>query len=308
MGEGGSGYFTVSTTDFFFPLVEDPYTQGRIAACNVLSDMYAVGATRVDTVLMLLAACLDMVEVERDVVTVHMMRGFSDCVREAGSRVTGGQTVLNPWPIIGGVAISVLREEEFIRPEGVQAGHVLLCTKPLGTQVAVNVWQWRERPEKWAKIAHIMDVDRAARAYDKACVSMCTLNRVGAQLMHTFGASGATDITGFGLLGHAQNLAEHAHAHVDVEIHTLPVIADMLAVEEAIGHTFKLRAGRSAETSGGLLIALPPAAVDAFITAYKHERRRADAEFACDDAWIVGRVVAGSGTARIADDAAIIHV
>ena len=83
----------ISTTDFFFPLVEDPYEQGRIACCNVLSDMYALGVVDVDNVLMLIAASLDMPQKMREICTRHMMRGFCDQAKAAGTAVTGGQSV-----------------------------------------------------------------------------------------------------------------------------------------------------------------------------------------------------------------------
>jgi len=94
----------ISTTDFFYPLVEDPYFQGRIACCNTLSDLYAMGITRVDHILMILGVSLMMNEEQREIVTREMMRGFNDCATEAGTLVTGGQSVMNPWPMIGGVA------------------------------------------------------------------------------------------------------------------------------------------------------------------------------------------------------------
>jgi len=81
----------ISTIDFFYPLVEDPYMQGRIACCNVLSDIYAMGVDRpVDHMLMVLGISLEMNDAEREVVTREMMRGFDDCAREAGTAVTGG--------------------------------------------------------------------------------------------------------------------------------------------------------------------------------------------------------------------------
>ena len=94
-------FFVVSTTDFFYPLVEDPYLQGRVGAANVLSDMYALGVVHIDNVLMILAASLDIDEKSRNIVTRNMMKGFSDCCKLANTDVTGGQSVLNPWPIIG---------------------------------------------------------------------------------------------------------------------------------------------------------------------------------------------------------------
>lgn len=103
----------VSTIDFFYPLVEDPYLQGRIGCANVLSDIYAMGTSRVDHMLMVLAVSLDMDEKEREVITREMIRGFNDTAEEAGTTVTGGQSILNPWPIIGGVANTVVNKVSF---------------------------------------------------------------------------------------------------------------------------------------------------------------------------------------------------
>lgn len=111
----GQDLYLVSTTDFFFPSVEDPYVQGKIACANVLSDAYAMGVTEVDTMLMILGVCRDMSEKERDVVTTQMIRGFNDLAHQAQTNVTGGQTVMNPWPIVGGVAMSVRSGESFGR-------------------------------------------------------------------------------------------------------------------------------------------------------------------------------------------------
>lgn len=287
------GVLCISTTDFFYPLVEDPYAQGRIAAANVLSDLYSNGVVEVDTMLMLLAVSSDMAAEERDVVTAAMIKGFNDACLSAGTSVTGGQTVSNPWPILGGVATALVREEEIVRPEGAQPGDVLVLTKPLGTQVCVNVWQWRPSvsagggaglPGKhWPKLAGCMDVAAAGEAFDVATESMQRLNRAGARLMHVHGARACTDVTGFGLLGHARNLATHSARPLHLHIHTLPVIQGMAAVDDALGGMFKLRAGLSAETSGGLLVALPSlAAAEAFIA----DLREADGA----PAWVVGEV------------------
>ena len=123
----------ISTTDFFYPLVEDPYMQGRIACCNVLSDVYAMGIPRVDHMLMILAVSMKMEESEREIVTREMIKGFNDCCIEARTMVTGGQSIRNPWPIIGGVANTMCNEDEYIKPNFAKAGDVLLLTKPLGT-------------------------------------------------------------------------------------------------------------------------------------------------------------------------------
>ena len=148
-----SGLSLVQTTDFFYPLVEDPYMQGKIACANVLSDLYAMGVTECDNMLMLLAVSTKMTEKERDVVVPLIMRGFKDCALEAGTTVTGGQTVMNPWCTIGGVATTIcqvkcnrnidvclpstysFQPNEFIIPDSAVVGDVLVLTKPLGTQV-----------------------------------------------------------------------------------------------------------------------------------------------------------------------------
>eukprot|EP01116_Phalansterium_solitarium_P015402 TRINITY_DN339_c1_g1_i2.p2 TRINITY_DN339_c1_g1~~TRINITY_DN339_c1_g1_i2.p2 ORF type:complete len:310 (-),score=146.83 TRINITY_DN339_c1_g1_i2:342-1271(-) len=280
-----AGVSMISTTDFFYPLVDDPYMQGRIACANVLSDLYAMGVVDCDTLLMLLAASTDMEAEERHIVTKLMMRGFNDAALEAGTKVTGGQTVLNPWPIIGGVATSFSFAHEFIRPEQAVAGDVLVLTKPLGTQVAVNVNQWRYIDDKWLRVDALMTKQDAEDAYEAAMRSMARLNRNAARLMHQFGAHGATDVTGFGILGHARNLAKNQLQPVRFEIDTLPIIRHMRAVEQKV-NIFKLLAGLSAETSGGLLVCLPAAAAAAFCQALQ----QLDGE----PAWIIGRVVAST--------------
>lgn len=108
------GLSLVQTTDFFYPLVDDPYVQGKIACANVLSDLYAMGVAECDNMLMLLGVSTDMTAKEREVVTSLMIKGFNDLAEEAGTSVNGGQSVLNPWYIIGGVATSVVAADEFI--------------------------------------------------------------------------------------------------------------------------------------------------------------------------------------------------
>jgi selenide,water dikinase len=131
------GLCLVQTTDFFYPLVDDPYMMGKIACANVLSDLYAMGVTECDNMLMLLGVSTKMTEKERDVVIPLIMRGFKDSALEAGTTVTGGQTVVNPWCTIGGVATTVCQPNEYIVPDNAVVGDVLVLTKPLGTQVRI---------------------------------------------------------------------------------------------------------------------------------------------------------------------------
>ncbi|KAF4532295.1 hypothetical protein B566_EDAN010796 [Ephemera danica] len=246
------GLSLVQTTDFFYPLVDDPYMMGKIACANVLSDLYAMGVTECDNMLMLLAVSTKMTEKERDVVVPLMMRGFKDSALEAGTTVTGGQTVVNPWCTIGGVASTVCQPNEYIVPDNAVVGDVLVLTKPLGTQVAVSGHTWLDQPDP-------------------------------ARLMHKYNAHGATDVTGFGLLGHAQNLARHQKNEVSFVIHNLPVIAKMAAVAKACGNMFQLLQGHSPETSD----------------IEKQEGYQA---------WIIGIVEKGTRTARIIDKPRVIEV
>ena len=289
-----------STIDFFFPLVEDPYMQGRIACANVLSDMYALGVVDVDNMLMVLGVARAIKDKRvRDIVTRQMIAGFSDLAREAGSEVTGGQTVINPWAIIGGVAKSIVKRGDYILPRSAVVGDVLVLTKALGTQVAVNVQQWRGSEADWERVKDLLTQEEAEAAYLQAQASMARLNKTGAILMHKHGAHAATDVTGFGLLGHANNLASNQDADVSLLIDTLPVIKYMTAVADRFDF-FRLKAGYSAETSGGLLICLPADKADAFIADIL--------ELDGEPAWIVGRVVDGDKTASIVDSPKIVEV
>lgn len=294
------GLSLVQTTDFFYPLVEDPYMQGKIACANVLSDLFAMGVTECDNMLMLLGVSTKMTEKERDVVVPLMMRGFKDCATEAGSTVTGGQTVMNPWLTIGGVATTVCQPNEFIVPDNAMVGDVLVLTKPLGTQVAVNAHQWLDIPERWNRIKLCVSEEDVRKAYLRAMDSMARLNRIAARLMHKYNAHGATDVTGFGLLGHAQNLAANQKNEVAFVIHNLPIIAKMAAVAKACGNMFQLGQGLSAETSGGLLIALPREQAAAYCKDIEKQEGY--------QAWIIGIVEKGSRTARIIDKPRIIEV
>jgi len=290
------------TTDFFYPLVDDPYMQGRIACANVLSDLYAMGVVRCHNMLMLLAVSRQMTDQQRDVVIPLIMRGFQDTAREAGCLVTGGQTVLNPWVLVGGVASSVCRTQEIIMPDGAQPGQVLVLTKPLGTQLAVNAHQWlQEKGEKWDKISGQVTEAEVVSLYRAATLSMARLNLTAARLMHKYGATAATDVTGFGLLGHARNLAAAQTAGVELTITRLPLLRGAAALARGAGAAFQLVQGFSAETSGGLLLSLGEAAAAEFCAEIEQ------LEPGCP-AWVVGRVGAGRGSASIVQDPVILEV
>lgn len=292
----------VATTDFFYPLVYDPELQGRIGAANVLSDMYAMGVSNVDSMLMILAVSLEMETKAQDIVTRLLIKGFSDTCKEAGLDVSGGQTVKNPWPIVGGVAQSICKDSDFIMPVNAKAGDLLVLTKPLGTQVAVNMFQWyKQQTRQWTEdLEGKFTAEDAALAFDKACESMARLNKNGAALMVKHNVHAATDVTGFGLLGHAQNLAENQEAKVNFIFDKLPIIKNMVEVDAMLGKMFKIREGWSAETSGGLLACIPAENAQTFID----EVMAADGQ----PAWIVGRVVEGNNSVEFAEGLQVIEV
>jgi len=290
--------YLVSTTDFFYPLLEDPYAQGKIACANVLSDMYAMGVVDVDSMLMLLAVSMDMPPATGSIVSQHLIRGFNDLAREAETEVVGGQTVKNPWPIIGGVAKAICKLEDIIMPVSAVAGDVIILTKPLGTQVAVNLKQWMRDDQKWSTVSDIITKPEAQRAYQISQRSMCRLNRNAAKLMHKYGAHAATDVTGFGIQGHMNNLASNQNARVSFRIHTLPVISGMARVSQALG-MFRLLGGFSAETSGGLLVCLPQQNAIPFCKELE--------ELDGWPAWIIGDVVEGDNTASIIDSPKVVE-
>lgn len=231
-------------------------------------------------------------------VTTLLIKGFNDCAEEAGTSVTGGQTVLNPWPIIGGTASATVTEADMIRPGGARPGDMVVLTKPLGTQLAVNAKQWTRSTDKWwPKIRDVITVEQVDAAFADASRSMSHLNRTAARLMRSFGARGATDVTGFGPIGHLSNLAEHSDEHVRIVLERMPVLRGMLAVEDAVGGMFGLRTGRSAETSGGLMIVLPPDQVDGFIAAMARE------DTLGWPVWVVGRVEASEDRTAVLAEA-----
>ncbi|XP_030379724.1 selenide, water dikinase-like [Scaptodrosophila lebanonensis] len=281
----------VQTTDLCYPIIDDPYMMGKIASANVLSDLYAMGVTECDNMLMLVGVSTKMKERERDVIMPLIYRGFSDSALEAGTNISGGHTTINPWCTIGGVASSVCRRNEFIVPDNVMVGDVIVLTKPVGTQVALAAYNWIDKPKLWRRIKKFMSEEMVRKTYFQAVNSMARLNRTAARLMHKYNAHGATDITGFGLLGHAQTLAARQKQEVAFVIHNLPVFGLLAEVAKSSRGVFELIEGLSPETSGGLLICLPREQANAYCKEIlKEEGHRA---------WIIGFVERGNRTARI---------
>lgn len=294
----------VQTTDFFYPLIDDPYTMGWITCCNVLSDLYAMGVVHCDNMLLLLGVAQEMSVKEREVAVQALIEGFRDCALEAGTTINGGQTVLSPWLMVGGVATAVCTEAEYIMPNKAEKGDVLVLTKPLGTQVAVAVRQWMlDNHTFWREtLVSTISVDEVESLFHAAAMSMSHLNKAAAQLMHKYQAHGCTDVTGFGLLGHAENLVKFQnHEKIAFKIHSMPCLAGCVKISTALNDRFKLMKGFSAETSGGLLIVLPADRAQEFCAELT--------ELQGVPAWIIGEVIeADSKTAFLVEKPNFIEI
>ena len=278
----------VVTVDFFTPIVDDPYAFGAIAAANSLSDAYAMGARPI--LGLNVAALSGKVPLE---VSATILRGGAEKALEAGIPVAGGHTIADDEPKYGLVVLGTIDPRHLTRKSGARPGDRLLLTKPLGSGV-VTTAAMRDR-------ATAGEVEAATR-------SMMRLNAEAAALAREHGATAVTDVTGFGLFGHASELAQASAVGLEIRYGSLPWLPGAERLGELwlypggagsnrahFGPGVELapeladwqqQIGFSPETSGGLLIALPAAAAEAALRAAT-ERGLEAAE--------IGSVVTGSG-------------
>ncbi len=283
----------VQSVDFFTPVVDDPRTFGRIAAANALSDLYAVGARPLTAMnLVGFPRCL-----EREAL-VEILLGGAEKLAEAGATLVGGHTVEDDEPKYGMAVTGLVDPARMVSTVGARPGDVLLLTKPLGTGVLATALKGEVLTE-----AQISD----------AIAGMCMLNRAASEAMLAVGVHACTDITGFGLLGHALELAEASGVVLELEAGSLPAYPhafEMAAIGLVPEGSYRNReyyrervANRDEldpavidlladpQTSGGLLIAVAPEKAEAL-----RQRLRAGG---CGD-FTVGRVTAGTaGTMRV---------
>src|SRR5918997_5536849 len=179
------GLAVIATVDFFTPVVDDPYDWGRIAACNALSDVYAMGGTPL-VALNLLCWPRGVLPLE---LAREVLRGGQDVARQAGCHLAGGHSVDDEGPKYGLAVTGVVRPEELITLDAGRAGLPLSLTKPLG----VGVLNTRHKA--------------TGESFAEAVAAMTTLNRDAARAAVAAGVRCGTDVTGFGLLGHASKLA-----------------------------------------------------------------------------------------------------
>jgi len=241
------GIAVLNTLDFFTPMVDEPEIQGRIAGSNVTSDIYALGVTNIVSVLSILAFPENM----PDELAVGMLKGFGDFCREMGAPVVGGHTIRNPWPIIGGAATGVGDPDKIIYTRGSKAGDQLFLTKPLGIAPAMAAYRLRKEEEGKELLKDIQE-SLIENAVTEAIDGMISSNKPVAEAMQKVPVHAATDITGFGLTGHAGNMA--SLGNVDIVIDQLVVIRGTPVLAELFG--YPLLTGESKETAGGMLISV----------------------------------------------------
>jgi selenide,water dikinase len=280
----------IGTLDFFPPLVDDPRTFGEIAAANALSDVFAMGGR----VLFALSIAAFPEDLPNDVLT-EIFGGAAAKVREAGGSLAGGHTIRDAEPKYGLAVIGAAHPDRLFRKGGAAAGDALVLTKRLGTGLLVSGARGGR-----TETGHL----------DAAIDAMRTLNRSAAEVLAARGVRGATDVTGFGLLGHGLEMARASGTRFVFDGDALPALPGALelaaagletggaahnrrfvAAELTVANVVRpevVALAHDPQTSGGLLAAVPAAGLADTIRALNA---------AGVQAWTVGRVESGSGVA-----------
>lgn len=279
----------INTTDYFTPIVDDPYTFGEIAATNALSDVYSMGGIP-KTALNVLYWPKDRLELE---ILGEILRGGAEKVKEAGAVIVGGHTVDAPELMYGLAVTGTIHPDRVVRNFGAKPGDVLILTKRLGVGILTTGL-------KFNKLGN--------SALPQVVESMTRLNRSASEVMQKYSVNACTDVTGYGLLGHGSEMAsgngvgleifsknvpyfDEAPALVKKKVHTRAYLSNTKFLEKVV--TFDSNVSEEmrhilmeAETSGGLLFALPEADADSAL-AVLHERD-------CPEAAVIGRVTDSS--------------
>lgn len=281
----------ISTTDFFTPVVDDPYDYGAIAAANSMSDVYAMGGE----VLFALNVGAFPGSLPPEIIS-DILRGGADKIIEAGAVIAGGHTITDDEPKYGLAVTGLIHPDRIFTKGGAKPGDKLVLTKPLGTGTISTALK-----RGIANPAHITPMVE----------SMKRLNRQAAQAAQVVGGIKAvTDITGFGLLGHGLEMARASGHRLVFELNQIPLLegaaqyaADFvfpggtannkMYYEKEVTFAAGLPEDRQwllwdAQTSGGLLIAVPSERLDDFLSACRSEGRD-------QTAWVIGEVIPGHG-------------
>lgn len=284
----------IVTNDFFMPIVDDPHAFGRIAACNSISDVYAMGGTP------LMAVSIVGFPVNKLPLNVmqEIMRGGVEICQDAGIPLAGGHSVDNEEPMFGLCVIGLIDPDHIKKNSGAQVGDVLITTKPLGIGIMSTALK-------------VKSLSQAG--YEKVVRVMSSLNKAGAWLGTQASVHALTDITGFGLGGHALEMARGAHVSIILEMHKVPIMEEALTLATeglvpgsayrnlaAFGNALQFSGNIGTEhqliftdpqTSGGLLMAVAPEAADTIIDKLR--------QLQCLVAEKVGRVVAAEGGSTV---------
>ncbi|QHT61394.1 selenide, water dikinase SelD [Paenibacillus lycopersici] len=195
----------VQTVDFFTPIVDDPYAFGQIAAANAISDIYAMGGKPL-TGLNIVAfpiATLDKA------ILADIMRGAADKAKEAGVTLLGGHSIDDKEPKFGMAVTGTIHPDRIRTNAGAKPGDRLILTKPIGVGImTTSIKQDRLSPEETARVTKVM----------------ATLNKTAAEIMDKYDVHACTDVTGFGLLGHALEMAKGSQAEITIHRHAVPVL------------------------------------------------------------------------------------
>ncbi len=281
----------VENVDIFTPIHDEPRIQGEIVACNATNDIFAMGVTK----LLSLQAFLAYPQELPEEIVVGVLKGMRDFMERHDAKLSGGQTIQNPVPVFGGIALGTAHPRDIVYSHGAKVGDAVLLTKPLGIQSAMRSYRDLKDEKRDSLLSKFKESD-LKRIQDNAVRIMTFSNLEVAQAMQKVGVNAATDVTGFGLLGHAENVSSLSGA--DVVIDQIPVIRGTLKLADFFGH--KLSTGYGAETAGGMLV---------FLDSNKEQEFReflAKKNLPC---WRVGNVVKtkGSPCARLAQDVQFIE-
>jgi selenide,water dikinase len=263
------GVAIVQTVDFFAPIVDDPFDFGRVAAANALSDVYAMGG---EPLTALAIAAFPASALPTSVLS-DILRGAEAMVHAAGALIVGGHTIIDEEVKFGLAVTGRVDPSRWLTNAGARAGDSLVLTKPLGTGILATQ----------AKRGRL-----SSEAYAALVASMTTLNSVASRAAVAAGVQCATDVTGFGLLGHALHVARASNATLRIRAADVPLLTGVLDalrdgaatggaernerfVESCVSWTGASAKQRSIlldpQTSGGLLLAIPPARVAEFQAA-----------------------------------------
>ncbi|MEB0136582.1 selenide, water dikinase SelD [Actimicrobium sp. CCC2.4] len=284
----------IATTDFFMPIVDDPFDFGRIAATNAISDVYAMGGTPI-MALALVGMPINKLPVE---VIGQIIKGGETICAEAGIPIAGGHTIDSVEPIYGLVVLGLIHPSKVKRNDGAKVGDRLILGKPIGVGILSAALK-----------KEVLDAD----GYKAMIANATKLNKPGKALSELAGVHALTDVTGFGLLGHTLELARGANLTAQLRMADIPLLPNVQALAEAgcvtgasgrnwdgYGMDVVLDASitmtqqmllTDPQTSGGLLVSCDADSVDAVLEIFRAG--------GFEHAAVIGEIVSGPGNVNV---------